>query len=209
MLHDAGHDQRLHVGGPRRVQVGPGGDADELVRVLPRAFTRIPTSAATRSGSSSTPRAGSNSPSLAARISVVSYSDHKEDALNTSSGSRSPTVQQKWWEIGGYSALRKRWSQAPGFPEERSVRAGIPEIDGDRQGLLGRTALTPNCCSTCRSGFMTTSSPTRGPLRRRSICSSRIGRRSSRKKARSTNHRTCHAGPVSPAWRKGSSLSGF
>ena len=31
-----GHDKCLHAGRPGRVQVGPGGDADELVRLLPR-----------------------------------------------------------------------------------------------------------------------------------------------------------------------------
>jgi hypothetical protein len=36
VLHGAGHDQRLHAGRPRRLQVRPGGDADELVRLLPR-----------------------------------------------------------------------------------------------------------------------------------------------------------------------------
>ena len=36
VLHAAGPDQRLHAGRARRVQVGPGGDDDELVRVLPR-----------------------------------------------------------------------------------------------------------------------------------------------------------------------------
>ena len=35
VLHRAGHDQRLHAGRSRRVQVRPGRDADELVRFLP------------------------------------------------------------------------------------------------------------------------------------------------------------------------------
>ena len=36
VLHRSGHDQRLHAGRPGCVQIGPGGDADELVRLLPR-----------------------------------------------------------------------------------------------------------------------------------------------------------------------------
>ncbi len=33
-------------------------------------------------------------------------------------------MQQKWWELGGYSAL-KAVVEAPGFPEERAVRAAF------------------------------------------------------------------------------------
>src|SRR5229473_2797938 len=44
----------------------------------------------------------------------------------------------------------------------------------------------PRCCSTCRSACMTTSWPTRGPQRRRSTFWSRIGKRCSRTKARSS-----------------------
>jgi multiple sugar transport system substrate-binding protein len=49
-------------------------------------------------------------------ISVVSYSDHKEDALEYIKWFAQPSVQQKWWEIGGYSAL-KAVVDAPGFPK--------------------------------------------------------------------------------------------
>jgi len=49
-------------------------------------------------------------------ISVVSYSEHKEDALNYIKWFAQPSVQQKWWEIGGYSAL-KAVVEAPGFPK--------------------------------------------------------------------------------------------
>jgi len=49
-------------------------------------------------------------------ISVVSYSDHKDDALNYIKWFAQPSVQQKWWEIGGYSAL-KAVVEAPGFPK--------------------------------------------------------------------------------------------
>ncbi len=50
-----GPDQRLHVGGARRLQVRRSRDADELVRLLPRPRQGSRTSAATRSASSRTP----------------------------------------------------------------------------------------------------------------------------------------------------------
>jgi multiple sugar transport system substrate-binding protein len=48
-------------------------------------------------------------------ISVVSFSAHKEDALRYIKWFAQPAVQQKWWELGGYSALRAV-VEAPGFP---------------------------------------------------------------------------------------------
>jgi multiple sugar transport system substrate-binding protein len=47
-------------------------------------------------------------------ISVVSYSEHQDDALKYIKWFAQPAVQQKWWEIGGYSAL-KAVVDAPGF----------------------------------------------------------------------------------------------
>ena len=47
-------------------------------------------------------------------ISVVATSDHQEDALRYIKWFAQPAVQQKWWEIGGYSAL-KAVVDAPGF----------------------------------------------------------------------------------------------
>jgi multiple sugar transport system substrate-binding protein len=49
-------------------------------------------------------------------ISVVSYSDHKDAALKYIKWFAQPAVQQKWWEIGGYSAL-KAVVEAPSFPK--------------------------------------------------------------------------------------------
>ena len=48
-------------------------------------------------------------------ISVVSYSDKKDDALKYIKWFAQPAVQQKWWELGGYSAA-KSVVNAPGFP---------------------------------------------------------------------------------------------
>jgi multiple sugar transport system substrate-binding protein len=47
-------------------------------------------------------------------ISVVSYSDKRDAALQYIKWFAQPAVQQKWWELGGYSAL-KAVVQAPGF----------------------------------------------------------------------------------------------
>jgi len=48
-------------------------------------------------------------------ISVVSYSDHKEDALEYIKWFAQPDVQKKWWQLGGYSAA-KSVVDAPDFP---------------------------------------------------------------------------------------------
>jgi multiple sugar transport system substrate-binding protein len=47
-------------------------------------------------------------------LSVVSYSDKRDDALQYVKWFAQPAVQQKWWDLGGYSAL-KAVVQAPGF----------------------------------------------------------------------------------------------
>ncbi|MDR3376902.1 MAG: extracellular solute-binding protein [Ancalomicrobiaceae bacterium] len=49
-------------------------------------------------------------------ISVVSYSEHRAEALQYIKWFANPAVQQKWWDIGGYSAL-KAVVEAPGFPK--------------------------------------------------------------------------------------------
>jgi multiple sugar transport system substrate-binding protein len=49
-------------------------------------------------------------------ISVVATSDHKDDALAYIKWFAQPAVQQKWWQLGGYSAL-KAVVDAPDFPK--------------------------------------------------------------------------------------------
>jgi multiple sugar transport system substrate-binding protein len=49
-------------------------------------------------------------------ISVVAYSDHKDDALEYIKWFAQPAVQKKWWVLGGYSA-HKAVVQDPGFPK--------------------------------------------------------------------------------------------
>src|ERR1700687_4421810 len=55
-------------------------------------------------------------------LSVVSYSDHKDDALTYVKWFAQPDVQQKWWELGGYSA-HKAVVTAPGFPNSAPFAA--------------------------------------------------------------------------------------
>lgn len=49
-------------------------------------------------------------------ISVVSYSDHRDDALTYIKWFAQPSVQKKWWKLGGYSAS-KAVVQDPSFPK--------------------------------------------------------------------------------------------
>jgi multiple sugar transport system substrate-binding protein len=49
-------------------------------------------------------------------ISVVATSERRDDALKYIKWFAQPAVQQKWWELGGYSAL-KAVVEAPGFPK--------------------------------------------------------------------------------------------
>jgi multiple sugar transport system substrate-binding protein len=51
-------------------------------------------------------------------ISVVSYSKNKDDSLEYIKWFAQPDVQQKWWELGGYSALKKV-VQNPDFPKSQ------------------------------------------------------------------------------------------
>ena len=49
-------------------------------------------------------------------ISVVSYSDEQDAALEYIEWFAQPEIQQRWWELGGYPALRAV-VEAPGFAE--------------------------------------------------------------------------------------------
>ncbi len=49
-------------------------------------------------------------------LSVVSYSEHVDDALSYIKWFAQPAVQQKWWKLGGYSAA-KAVVQDPSFPK--------------------------------------------------------------------------------------------
>ncbi|TAK92377.1 MAG: carbohydrate ABC transporter substrate-binding protein [Burkholderiaceae bacterium] len=55
-------------------------------------------------------------------ISVVAYSDHRDDALNYMKWFAQPDVQAKWWKLGGYSCL-KAVVNDPGFKKSAPFAA--------------------------------------------------------------------------------------
>lgn len=125
-------------------------------------------------------------------ISVVATSDHKDDALAYIKWFAQPAVQQKWWQIGGYSAL-KAVVDAPEFPKSAAFAPQFLESMGIVKDFWP-SRPTRSCCSTCRSGCMTTSLPTRARRSRRWISWSRTGPRSSRSRARkSPRNRSPHS----------------
>ena len=123
VLHRAGHDQRLHAGRARRLQVGPGGDADELVRLLPRPLQgsecrRRQDRLLRQSGGPKdhfTQLGGQG-------ISVVAYLRHQDDALTYIKWFAQPAVQKKWWELGGYSGAQGGASKRPASRRARRSR---------------------------------------------------------------------------------------
>jgi multiple sugar transport system substrate-binding protein len=89
---------------------------------------------------------------------------------------------------GGNSAAIQRLS--PSSTRQASSRARRSRRNSwsrcRSSSISGLNRPTRNSSSTCRSAFTTTSLPTKARRRKRSICLSWIGRRCSRKKARST-----------------------
>ena len=118
-----GHQQRLHDRRPRRLQVGPGRDADELHRVLPRHLQGPAMSAATRPASSSIPKA--EIPVHAARrpghLGVSSTRTRKRWRSSTSNGSPSPTCRRSGGTLGGFSC-HKAVLGDPGFEKSTPLR---------------------------------------------------------------------------------------
>ena len=87
-------------------------------------------SAATRPASSSTrPRRHQFTQLGGQGISVVAYSDNKDEALEYIKWFAQPDVQKKWWELGGYSCAKSVLDD-PSFPASRPVRRGLPGVDG-------------------------------------------------------------------------------
>ncbi len=73
-------------------------------------------------------------------ISVVAYSDHKDDALEYIKWFAKPDVQKKWWALGGYSCAKSVLND-PSFPASAPFAQDFLEFDEDREGLLGRALL--------------------------------------------------------------------
>ena len=117
-------------------------------------------------------------------ISVVSYSDNQDEALQYIKWFAQPDVQKKWWALGGYSCPKAVLND-PGFPKSAPFAADFLRVDGHRQGLLGRAVLCPAAAGHAEA---------RARLRRRRQghrqgSARRSGQgldRSSRKKARSS-----------------------
>ena len=108
---------------PGRLQIGPGGDGDELVRLLARAWPRTRMSAATRSASSSIRKRTTAASTLGGQgISVVANTDNMEGALQYIKWFAQPDVQKKWWALGGYSC-HKAVLNDPSFKESQPFAA--------------------------------------------------------------------------------------
>lgn len=65
-------------------------------------------------------------------ISVVSYSDHKDAALEYIKWFAQPDVQQKWWELGGYSCHNAVLND-PGFADSAPFAGDFLEAMGNVQ----------------------------------------------------------------------------
>ena len=108
VLHAAGLHQRLHAGRPRRLQVRSGGDADELVRLLPRPLQG-------REGGRRQDRLLRQSrredPGLAARrpghLGRVATRRTGTRRCTTSSGSPSPTCRRSGGRSAAIPATRR------------------------------------------------------------------------------------------------------
>ena len=73
-------------------------------------------------------------------ISVVSYSEKKDAALEYIKWFSQPSVQAKWWELGGYSAHNSVLND-PGFVKSQPFAGDFLEAMGRRAGLLAGTSL--------------------------------------------------------------------
>ena len=103
VLHAARADQRLHAGRSRCLQVGPGRDADELVRLLPGLY-KDPNVGGDKIGFFVNPVREDQASSSAGK--AFRWSPTRRIATrrcNTSSGSRSPTCSRN----GGRSAATR------------------------------------------------------------------------------------------------------
>ena len=147
VLHAARLYQRLHAGRPRRLQVRPGGDADELVRLLPRPLQGREGRRRQDRLLRQSRREGREARSSAARASRSSpIRRTRTRRCSTSSGSPRADVQKKWWSLGGYS-LPSRVLNDPGLRQDGAVRGRLPRSRWARSRTSGPSRPTPSCCS--------------------------------------------------------------
>jgi multiple sugar transport system substrate-binding protein len=122
VLHPAGLLQRLYAGGARRLQIRPGRDADELVRLLPGLF-KDPNVGGDKIGFFVNPAEKEKGSQLGGQgLSVVSYSANQAEALAYIKWFASLDVQKKWWELGGYTC-HKGVLNDPGFAKSAPFAA--------------------------------------------------------------------------------------
>ena len=141
-------------------------------------------------------------------ISVVSYSDKQDEALEYIKWFAQPDVQKKWWSLGGYSC-HKAVLLDPGFPATRALRRRLPEGDVGREGLLAGAGLRRAAAGDAEAGARLRRRRPGHGARRRSTCWSRTGPRSSRTKASSSPVRSRPLpGRLSPCGRGGPRLPG-
>ena len=183
VLHAAGADQLVHGRGPRRIQVGPGGDDDELVRLLPgpvqgperrRRQDRLLRQPERQGQGLAARRPGHlgggvfAEPQRGAGLhQVVRHARRAEEVVGA-----------------GRLLVPQGRAERRGLQEERAVRRGVPRQRWTRWSTSGPTRATRSCCSPSRSASTTSWLPTRAPPRRRSTAWSPTGRRCSRKTER-------------------------
>ncbi len=99
-------------------------------------------------------------------ISVVAYSDKQDAALEYIKWFAQPSVQKKWWDLGGYSCHVSVLSD-PSFPDSAPFASDFL-LAMDNVMDFWQEPLTPNCCWRCKNAFMIMWLPTRAPHRKRS-----------------------------------------
>jgi ABC-type glycerol-3-phosphate transport system substrate-binding protein len=179
VLHAAGPDQLVHGRGPRRVQVGPGGDDDELVRLLPGLY-KDPNVGGDKIGFFVNPSDKGKGSQLGGQgISVVAYSPNRAEALSYIKWFATPDVQKKWWALGGYSA-HNAVLKDPGFTKSAPF-AGEFLTAMDQVVDFWADPSYAQLLLAEQKRIHDFVVPTRARRRRRWTVSSRIGRRCSRK----------------------------
>jgi multiple sugar transport system substrate-binding protein len=105
-----------------------------------------PTVGARTSASSSTPGQNVAASTLGGQgISVVSYSDNQEGALDYIKWFAQPEIQQRWWELGGYPVHNAVLNDPAS--RQRAVRGRLPPRPWAACRTSGRSRPMPTSCS--------------------------------------------------------------
>ena len=186
LLHPAGRLERLHDRGHRRLQVGPGGAADEL-RLHLAGRERRPERRRRQDRLLPQPGRARRRPVRPARrpghLGRRGTRDSKDAALEYIKWFAQPEVQAKWWKLGGYSALNAVVND-PGFATSQPYAQTFLDSMAIVKDFWAEPELRLAARRPRSSASTTTSSPATAPRRRRSTGWSRTGPRSSRTTAR-------------------------